>query len=164
MHRPSGLGAMLLSCHREIAPLRNLHAHRGRLTNMPVWPLLLRLLLAVALVFNGAAPAVAAVHAGHMAPRPMIAPPVAAAAAELPCHEHHQAGNADQAPATGGQPATPDCCESGVCRCHCVHSTPVAILDPGVVASVIEHAESGQPMATGHADAASQHLIRPPIG
>ncbi|WP_460822900.1 CopL family metal-binding regulatory protein [Lysobacter olei] len=126
---------------------------------MPVWSLLLRLLVAVALVFNGAAPAVAAVHAGHM-----VAPPVAAPAAELSCHEHHQAGYADQPPATGEHPGTSDCCESGACRCACVHSTPVAIMDPGVVASVIEHAESVRPMAPGHADAESPHLIRPPIG
>lgn len=130
---------------------------------MPAWPLLLRLMLAVALVFNGATPAVAAVHAGHMAPRPMVASPVAAVA-EMPCHEHHQAGDADQSPATGDQPARPDCCESGACRCDCVHSTPVAVMNPGVVASVIEHAESVRPMAPGHADAALPHLIRPPIG
>jgi hypothetical protein len=128
---------------------------------MPGWPLLLRLLLALALVFNGAGPAVAAVHAGHMAAPSMVVP---AAEAEMPCHEHHHAVDTDQPPAKGGQPASPDCCESGACRCACVHSTPVAIMDPGVVASVIEHAESVRPMAPGHADAASPHLIRPPIG
>lgn len=129
---------------------------------MPAWPLLLRLLLAVALVFNGAATAMAPVHAGHVAGH-TVAPPVPAAKAEMPCPGHHEAAEADQPSAFGDQPASPDCCKSGACRCACAQSTPVVIMNPDVAAPVIEHAESVRPMAPGHADAASPHLIRPPI-
>ena len=133
---------------------------------MSAWSLLLRLLLAVALVFNGVAPAVAAVHAGHMAAPAAVVTPVPVADEAMPCHEHHQAGAAEQPQSAPVEeaPASPDCCESGACRCACVHSTPVAIIDLGFVAPVIEHVESVRPMPSGHADAALPHLIRPPIG
>lgn len=131
---------------------------------MSVWSVLLRLLLAVALVFNGAAPAVAAIHAEHMAAVPVSAEPAQAADEAMPCHGH-QAGAAEQPqPAPDKEPASPDCCKSGACRCACVHSTPVAIVDFGFTAPLIEHAESVRPMPSGHADAALPHLIRPPIG
>lgn len=132
---------------------------------MSVWSVLLRLLLTVALVFNGAAPAVAAIHAGHMAAAPVSAEPAPVADDAMPCHEHHQAGAAEQPQSTpDDEPASPDCCKSGACRCACVHSTPVAIVDLGFTAPLIEHAESVRPMPSGHADAALPHLIRPPIG
>ena len=130
---------------------------------MSAWPLLLRLLLAVALVFNGAAPAVAAVHAGHMAAPPLVAES-APAAEDMPCHEQFPTGTADQAPLPDDQSASADCCKGGACRCACVHSTPVAIIGLGVIAPFIEHAASVRPMSLGHADAALPHLIRPPIG
>lgn len=132
---------------------------------MPAWSLLLRLLLAVALVFNGVEPAVAAVHAGHMTAPAVVVEPAPVADEAMSC-EHHQAGTAKQPQSVPVEeaPASPDCCESGACRCACVHSTPVALIDLGFVAPVIEHVESVRPMTLGHADAALPHLIRPPIG
>lgn len=133
---------------------------------MFAWSLLLRLLLAVALVFNGVAPAVAAVHAGHMAAPAVVVESAPAADEAMSCHEQSKAGAAEQPQSAPVEeaPASPDCCESGACRCACVHSTPIAIIDLGFVSPVIEHAESVRPMSSGHADAALPHLIRPPIG
>ena len=131
---------------------------------MSPWSLLLRLLLALALVFNGAAPAMAAIHAGHIVAPHQATETGPVAESETPCHEHREAGNANRSSAPDGQPASPDCCESGACRCACVHSTTLAIIEFDIVAPVVGHTESVRPMALGHPDAALPHLIRPPIG
>jgi hypothetical protein len=144
---------------------------------MSVWSLLLRVLLAGALVFNGVSTAVASVHLGHMgamvpAHSAKVAPVQTTATEEPPCHQHHQAeavGDSHPAPAAADTAAksgtpSPDCCKSGACRCTCVHHAPVAIVDLGFLVPLIEHADSVRPMSTRHATPALPHLIRPPIG
>lgn len=134
---------------------------------MCVWSILLRLLLAAALIFNGAATAVASVHMNHMVEAAVQPEPVAAE--DSPCQQRHPATTAaadqdatmdtdtDQAPSS-------DCCKSGACRCACAYHATAAILDFDFVAPIIEHAASVRPMSTGHAAPALPHLIRPPIG
>ena len=136
---------------------------------MAVWSILLRLFLAAALIFNGAATAVASVHMHQMGGVPATTQPEPepASAEEPPCHEH--ASTAADQPAPAVDPDTdesqsPDCCKSGNCRCGCVHQATAAVLGLRSVASAIEHAASVRPMSTGHAGPALPHLIRPPIG
>lgn len=141
---------------------------------MSAWPILLRILLSVALIFNGAATVAASAHMNHagMAEAVQSAKVVQAVEAQ-PCHQHDQAASADPS----GQPAvaldtgssgsghpTPDCCESGACRCACAHHAQAAIPDVVFNTPMIEHADSVRPMSWGHAPPALPHLIRPPIG
>ena len=130
---------------------------------MSVWSILLRLFLAAALIFNGAA-AVASVHMHHMGGVPATTQPEPASAEEHPCHEHASTAADQPAPAVDADTRSPDCCKSGNCRCGCVHQATAAVLGLHPVASTIEHAASARPMSTGHAGPALPHLIRPPIG
>jgi hypothetical protein len=80
--------------------------------------LILRLLLCLALVFNGVAAPWAQAHMRHgeHAPSPM----------PEGHHAHHaMAAHADEQPAANGDM---DCCESGACQCGCVlaHALPAA--------------------------------------
>lgn len=139
-----------------------------KVRRMPVWTILLRLLLAVALTFNGVATAAASAHLGHMGAVETPAAAKASAAEDPPCHEHHQATAAvDEqpvpAPQSKGHPS-PDCCKSAACRCACVHHAPAAIAALSFGAPIIEHEDSVRSMSSGHAAPALPHLIRPPIG
>ena len=137
---------------------------------MPIWSVLLRLLLAVALVFNGAAQSVAAVHMGHMGSATALVVSSDVEHEAMPCHGHHQSATTAGTHAMAGHSAVShdgpasDCCKSGSCRCACVHSAPAAIVAANVILPVIEHVDLAQAMPSGHADAALPHLIRPPIG
>ena len=141
----------------------------GKVVAMSGSAILLRVLLSVVLTLNGMGSAVASVqmaHAGKMA----VEMPVSDAA-EMPCHGH------DDAQAEATQPdvvstlaeedpsqAEPDCCESGACRCACIHQAQavVAVLLP--IEAVIIHARAVLPPKAGHSAPALPHLIRPPIG
>ena len=141
---------------------------------MPVRVVLLRLLLCVALVFNGAASAMASVQAMQMhaqmdaAAVPAHAHADAMAASAMPCHHGEQAQHGPPAesgePAKNGHPAAPDCCESNTCACACV--TPVVAMVPTPAFRGIPLADAGhvRPMALGHPAPALPHPIRPPIG
>lgn len=136
---------------------------------MSVWSILLRLLLAAALIFNGAATAVASVHMNHMGAVEAAVQPEPVSAEDPPCHEHPATTAAADQPdptvdADNDQTPSPDCCKSGACRCACVYHASAALFDLGLVAPIIEHAASVRPMSTGHAAPALPHLIRPPIG
>ena len=142
---------------------------------MPTRAILLRLLLCVALVFNGAGSAMASVQMMqmHAVEHGAVGAPVTTAAdaeSAMPCHhgmqtaQHH--GSADGAKPFKAKPtpAAPDCCKSGTCTCACV--THVAVMVPMVALHgiAIAHAGSVRPMALGHPAPALPHLIRPPIG
>lgn len=135
---------------------------------MSVWSILLRLLLAAALIFNGAASAVASVHMNHMGAVEAVVQAEPLPAENPPCHEHSATTAADQpSPAVDAgddQAPSPDCCKSGACRCACVHHATAAILGLGLVAPIVGHAASVRPMSMGHAAPALPNLIRPPIG
>ena len=134
---------------------------------MPVWSILLRLLLAAALIFNGGATTAASVHMNHMGGVDAVVQPEPVSQEDPPCHEHLSTATDQPDPTVGAdnhQAPSPDCCKSGACRCACVHHATAAILDLGLVAPIIQHAASVRPMSTGHAAPALPHLIRPPIG
>lgn len=136
---------------------------------MSVWSILLRLFLAAALIFNGAATAVASVHMSHVDVVQAAVQPEPVSAEDPPCHGHDPATAAvtDLPVAVdtdSDQGTSPDCCESGACRCSCAQHATATILDLRIVAPIIEHAASVRPMSSGHAAPALPHLIRPPIG
>jgi hypothetical protein len=142
---------------------------------MSRWTILLRLLLSLAVLFNGTTlngttAAMAFKHRGHDAMPALAAPaPATSAADALPCPGHDQAasmaseGPAAPVPAKSGHPSL-DCCQSGACQCACVHPAPAAVPAIAFAAVSIGHARSARPMPTSHAAPALPDLIRPPIG
>lgn len=146
---------------------------------MSVWPIALRVLLAVSLILNGSGYAVASGHTqtDHAALASTTSQPIVhlVATAEPPCAEHHQGVGSmasetppadaamDAASVKSGQPS-PDCCETGVCRDACVHQAQAAVPAVAFQQAVVEHVDSVSPMKSGHASPAIPHLIRPPIG
>lgn len=137
--------------------------------------ILLRLLLCVALVFNGAASAMASVqmmqmHAdGHEAASTPVAP-MASAESEMPCHHdgqpaHSQDAAAAATPSKDQQPhQTPDCCKSSTCTCACVHQAAAMVPMLVFQGATLLHVGSVRSMTLGHPAPALPHLIRPPIG
>ena len=135
--------------------------------------ILLRVLLCVALVFNGAASATASVRMMQMhaqsdgAAASADAHASAMTESDTPCHHDGQAQHPEPgdstAPAKPGHPA-PGCCESGACTCSCV--SHVVAMVPALAFRGISLADAGSipPMALGHAAPGLPHLIRPPIG
>lgn len=126
---------------------------------MPIRSILLRVLLSIALVFNGAATAIASASMDAMAQATSAA--VAAETEVPPCHEHEQASGPG-ASEQGGHPGS-DCCKSGMCRCACLHHAPVALVALTYVAPVLVRFDIVRPMSVGHATPPLPHLIRPPI-
>lgn len=134
--------------------------------------ILLRLMLCVALVFNGATSAMASVQMAQMhgqAGEMHTSASTAMAEAELampPCHHDGQAahtGSADIAkPAKGEHPA-PDCCKSSTCTCACVSHVAAVVPMAPFLTTAVARAGSVRPMALGHPAPALLHLIRPPI-
>lgn len=141
---------------------------------MRLWPILLRVLLSLALVLNGASGAAASVHMvsgaqGDMHSTAAAKAPTAVAAAESGCHDHA----AQAAPGTDelgskstslGKHGGMDCCESGACRCDCVHATLAGPLPWVQVAHAFGHVRYVGAVTLAHASPALPHLIRPPIG
>ena len=137
--------------------------------------ILLRLLLCVALVFNGAASAMASVqmmlmHADRHETASTSVAPMASAESEMPCHHDgqpaHSQDAADAATATKDkQPGqTPDCCKSSTCTCACVHQAAAMVPMMPFQGAALLHVGSVRSMALGHATPPLPHLIRPPIG
>lgn len=149
---------------------------------MPIWSGVLRLCLCVALVFNGAATAVASVQMAHMhgqlSPSGEPAAPATVRMASdtdegMPCHTQQAPAKAspladgaagDNVPAPKAKHPAPDCCKSGACRCACLQHGTAAIPVVALTTVAIEHADSVRPMALAHPTPALPHLIRPPIG
>ena len=143
---------------------------------MSIRSLLLRLFVGLVLVLNGTATAMAAVHMSH-ADLTATSSTVASAAnadeeGEAPCHGADQTKVATAHPDSGGHPhgpadagtPSPDCCESGICSCACMHPAQAATVDAVIGLGSIERSDSVRPMFSVHASPALPHLIRPPIG
>lgn len=137
---------------------------------MSAWAILLRLLLAFALVFNGAATAMASVHMAQGTMEVATKPGQATAGtAEVPpCHqaasisaaEHPMA--VDSAPSKSKHPVR-DCCKSGLCGCTC---TSVASMAVNSLMHRLLYIRTAmvRTEASGHRAPSLPHLIRPPIG
>ena len=130
---------------------------------------LLRLLLCIALAFNGVSTARAGMHLEHNVPddaAQSAEPDPMAHMAGMPCHDMDQGGNADPSTAPDPRPdegksPTPDCCKGG-CQCACLHATPAiaAVAFPALVV----HVAVAQRGVVVHAPPAALRLNRPPIG
>ena len=135
---------------------------------MSVWPILLRVVLSVALVLNGATGAYAStsMQMPHAAPV-ITADAVEKTAVEKPCHE--MSGMAHTSPATDPAPEhskhpDPDCCKSASCTCMSmqgVQAPPIYAVAPIVL---VNHSQSVRPLLLGHTSPALPHPTRPPIG
>ena len=138
--------------------------------------ILLHLLLCIALVFNGAASAMASVqmmqmHADGQGTASVPVPTmVAGAEPAMPCHHDGQASHSQDAaaaatPSKDQQPhQTPDCCKSSTCTCACVHQAAAMVPVMAFQGTALLHVGSVRSMALGHATPPLPHLIRPPIG
>ena len=138
--------------------------------------ILLRLLLCIALVFNGAASAMASVqmmqmHADGQGTASVPVPTmVAGAEPAMPCHHDGQASHSQDAaaaatPSKDQQPhQTPDCCKSSTCTCACVHQAAAMVPMLVFQGATLLHVGSVRSMTVGHPAPALPHLIRPPIG
>lgn len=131
---------------------------------------LIRVLLSVALILNGATQAMVSVQMTHGAAS-IASMPEKKASSEMPCHQHEQAAaslTADPSAAPDSPPKTkhpaPDCCKFGACRCACLHSAPAAVPMMIYTPALVDHSQSVLPIALGHVAPALPHLIRPPIG
>lgn len=130
---------------------------------MPVWSLLLRIFLAVALMLNGVTSAMASVQMETMHAQ------AADTAAPMPCHQDkaHASGATTHAKASdangAGQPNHPDCCKSSTCRCACVFSAQATMPVWSMAPAMMLDTPRVQELALGHAPPALPHLIRPPI-
>lgn len=129
----------------------------------------LRLLLIVALVLNGIGSAVAGAQ--------MVG---AEAAAAVGAHDHHAmtvahgehdgchevaslaAEEGSPAPAGHGQHGT-DCCQSGLCACHCAQQAQVSHVSPMLASAQVAQASDVRAMSSAHESPRLPHLIRPPI-
>jgi len=153
---------------------------RGKVRPMAPRTFLLRVLLSVALICNGATSAMASVQMLHASrPQAAMSPAAAATTAAMPpCHQHPAAQQgpavaaltsaspvaaADVAPAPAEQPQ-PDCCKSGMCRCACAHPAQAAVPMMALTPLRVESAGNVRSLSSAHAAPALPHLIRPPIG
>ena len=137
--------------------------------------ILLRLLLCIALVFNGAASAMASVqlmqmHADGQGTASIPVPTMADAEPAMPCHHNGQASHSQDAadaamPSKDKQPhQAPDCCKSSTCTCACVHQAAAMVPMLVFQGATLLHVGSVRSMTLGHPAPALPHLIRPPIG
>jgi hypothetical protein len=135
--------------------------------------IILRVLLSAALVFNGISSAVASarmISAAEVTPTAMAVNPraqhgpVAPEPSQGACHESVAAPDGD-APLSGtghGEHGT-DCCQAGMCACHCMHQAQAASVPPHLASPQIAHSASVRAMSSAHETPRLPHLIRPPI-
>lgn len=142
---------------------------------MSVRAILLRVLLSVALVLNGATGAATAVHMpmphdGGQAVAALAAESPKSSSDEMPCHQQAiEAGG--KAPLAAADPElskskhpVPDCCKSSSCNCACVQAAQASLASLFIHALLVDHSHGASPLLPGHPSPALPHLIRPPIG
>jgi hypothetical protein len=136
---------------------------------MSFWPLLLRVFLIVAFVLNGTTAAAGAATMGGTHASTSEAERISTPSASHTCHEGVEATPVvDEAPQRTGRdqqskPPVPDCCSQSGCSCACMGAQAGApTAHDGSITP-----RSGRlmpPLAKGHIEPATLHLIRPPIG
>lgn len=162
--------------------LRRHHKIGIMFSAMPLSALILRVLLALALVLNGSGYAVAAttmafaapgVHGGHgrIADSGRLAQDGACheRADATQVHAAHSAAIETQDPADGAMPGhddsdTPECCQGAQCHCPCVQQLAATLSDPCLRDTIVDVDAGMQAMRSGHPAPPLPHLIRPPIG
>lgn len=153
---------------------------------MNIFSLLLRVVLCISLVANGASYAQASVrmqfeHAAHVAEAAPATTTASALASDVPPCHHHRAQAISASASHGSKalahadpskpsPAAPlgkksgaDCCKGKTCNCACAYASCVATTSfatPVVPAHDVRVAA----LAADHPQPRLPHLIRPPIG
>jgi len=154
-----------------------------------LFSLLLRVILCISLIANGAGVAQASArmqfeHAAHAAVIPMQATAVPVAAADAssvpPCHRHavtapavpsapavHAVAHVEPGKAMPGAPSgkksDPDCCKGKTCTCACAHASCATTVS--LFTHVVPTHDVRVPaLAVDHPQPRLPHLIRPPIG
>jgi hypothetical protein len=142
---------------------------------MSFWQIILRVLLGVALVLNGASGAAAAVrmqmpHADGHAETTLTKESPDISAVDAPCHQEAaavvskgQGAAADPEPAKP-KPPSPECCKSSSCNCVCVQAAQAPPASAFIDTLLAGHSQSVRPLLLGHPAPALPHLNRPPIG
>ena len=146
---------------------------------MSVWAILLRILLSVALVLNGATGAAAAVRkqmyhedgqSHAIAAVALAVESPESSSDDMPCHQQATEADskaslaADDSAPPGSKHPTPDCCKSSSCNCVCTHAAQAPLAFVFVHVPLVDHNLSVRPLLLGHPSPALPHLIRPPIG
>lgn len=140
---------------------------------MSVAAVLLRLLLSLAIVLNGAGNAMASVpmqggamplHYGQQDDRAGTAASAHCAGHEMtmPAALANAVDGSGQAPDRSEQ-SMPDCCKSSACRCACAHACSSLMPAAAQAFAMIAHEMSIGAMSIGYRAPALPHLIRPPI-
>ena len=137
--------------------------------------ILLRVLLCVALVVNGATPAMASaqmvqMHAAHLSDSRAVSRAAQVGNVEPSASCHDQVAQAQ--PQHAGEASdhqqpdqsVPGCCKSSACPCACVHHAAAMMPLVAFHGASIAQGNSVRPMALSHPAPALPHLIRPPIG
>jgi hypothetical protein len=131
--------------------------------------ILLRVLLCVALVLNGIGTAMASARMLGFATvvsteaARVIAP---AQHAHGGCHEHAGAmASHDEAakPVAHHGKHGADCCEAGLCACHCAQQAQMAFVPPVLASPQVARSASVQALSSAHLPPRLPPLIRPPI-
>ena len=130
---------------------------RDKVAGMPVWPLMLRVLLTLAMIVNGAGFATASVHL-HLASS--VPTPDAA----LPCHESADTSwDASAAQTASPQGEASDCCGGDGCNDACGHHGHFAMLSSSQRSLGSSRAVVAQAIVVVHGPPGLLHPIRPPI-
>lgn len=133
--------------------------------------LLLRVLLSAVLILNGIGSAVAGVQmvgAEEVMPAATAADAgtTAAEPSQGACHEDATAIAPDGAAPPGGTghgEHGADCCQAGMCACHCMQQAQVAFVPPVLASRQFAHSVAVHEMSSAHETPRLPNLIRPPI-
>lgn len=147
---------------------------------MTVRAILLRVILSVALVFNGAASAMTSVEMAQMHAQTGVAhqhaqagvahpheqsEPKTSMSDAAPCHDEQPKVHADDSHAGSPTKAEhPDCCTSTSCTCACVSHVVAVVPVPALAGVATPNADLLLPVLINHVAPPLPHLIRPPIG
>lgn len=138
---------------------------------MTVRAILLRVILSVALVFNGAASAMASVEMAQMHAQTGVAHqheqgmPMTSMSDAAPCHDEQPKVHSDDSHAGSPTKAEhPDCCTSTSCTCACVSHVVAVVPVPALPGVATPNADLLLPVLINHVAPPLPHLIRPPIG
>ncbi|WP_169447756.1 CopL family metal-binding regulatory protein [Luteimonas mephitis] len=123
---------------------------------MASWPILLRVLLALALVLNGTGAAVAGIGM-DLGLLEAQAVSHSADAGELPCHQSEAPSGNDGAV----QPS--DCCQTGACSCACAHVVQMICFSGDGKIDIPSHGCVRVRVMTARAAPILLQLTRPPI-
>jgi hypothetical protein len=125
--------------------------------------ILLRCLLALALLCNGVASVVAGVHAhADMPAQDIAAAPTENIGHASPCHEPAEAAPMPMVADSDAEPAS--CCDGGQCDCTCIGTALAPTRIEALAGIALPHTRPGHRLADGHRGPALAHPIRPPIG